>query len=115
MLIKDLKKEITTLTLPELRDIIWQIRADLENSYKGAIEDFSKASCSTTDPRAEELRHSSLKRMAEIELYAGDMFGCFRNDLRKLAEELPYFSHDDAVEMGKVHWSIRMKERQNGD
>lgn len=120
MLSKEFERKIATLEdLPELREITWQMRAALEKAYKDAIKDLNRSYCSSADPKlkekAEELRHSSLNRMAELELYAGDMFCSFRNDLRKLAEGLPYFSHDDAVEMDKMHWSIRAKERQSGD
>ena len=120
MLIKDLKKEITTLTLSESRDIVWQIRADIEKAYKETLKDLNRSNYSGSDSKlkkaSEDLRHAALRRLAELELYGGDMFGFeLVNPLRKLAEELPNFSRNDSLEIGKYHWAIRRKEESKNN
>ena len=37
------------------------------------------------------------------------------NPLRKLAEELPNFSKNDSLEIGKYHWAIRREEESKNN
>jgi hypothetical protein len=121
MLSKEFERKIATLEdLPELREITWQMRAALEKAYKETLKDLNRSNYSGSDPKlkkaSEDLRHAALRRLAELELYGGDMFGFeLVNPLRKLAEDLPNFSKNDSLEIGKYHWAIRREEESKNN
>lgn len=121
MLSKEFERKIATLEdLPKLREITWQMRAALEKAYKETLKDLNRSNYSGSDPKlkkaSEDLRHAALRRLAELELYGGDMFGFeLVNPLRKLAEELPNFSKNDSLEIGKYHWAIRREEESKNN